>query len=125
MNYRNVTGGGTFPRTLQREGKEARGRTEGQLIIADAPDLALTLIISGVGLGMVLEPEAAPHIAAGRLVHVLEEWCVPLGGLHPIIRAGRISGIASPRGHVEVEAAKRTTRRIERCDELITRAVAM
>jgi len=82
INYRNISGGGTFPWTLQRNGKEVRSRAEGQLIFADAPDLAVTLIVAGAGLGMVLEAEAAPHVAAGRLVHVLEDWCVPFGGLH-------------------------------------------
>jgi DNA-binding transcriptional LysR family regulator len=82
VNYRNVSGGGTFPWTLQRNGKEFRIPTEGQLIVADAPDLALTLIQAGVGIGIVLEDEAAPHLAAGRLVQVLEDWCVPFGGLH-------------------------------------------
>ena len=48
---------------------------DGQLIIADDPDLAVTLIL-------ILEENAAPHLAAGRLVHVLEAWCVPFGGLH-------------------------------------------
>ena len=51
LNYRNVTGGGTFPWTLQRDGKEVRTRAEGQLMIADDPDLAVTLILSGAGLG--------------------------------------------------------------------------
>jgi DNA-binding transcriptional LysR family regulator len=82
VNYRNVSGGGTFPWMLQRDGKEVRSRAEGQLIVADAPDLALILILSGAGLGIVLEEEAAPHLAAGRLVHVLEDWSVPFGGLH-------------------------------------------
>jgi DNA-binding transcriptional LysR family regulator len=82
VNYRNVSAGGTFPWTLQRDGREVRSRAGGQLIIADAPDLALTLILAGVGLGMVLEDEAAPHLAAGQLVQVLEDWCVPFGGLH-------------------------------------------
>jgi DNA-binding transcriptional LysR family regulator len=82
VNYRNVSGGGTFPWTLQRDGKEVRSRTEGQLIIADDPDLAAIFILSGVGLGMMLEYEAAPHLKTGRLVHVLDEWCVPFGGFH-------------------------------------------
>ncbi|MGF6774139.1 DNA-binding transcriptional LysR family regulator [Paraburkholderia sp. GAS199] len=83
INYRNVSSGGTFPWTLQRaDGKEVRGRADGQLVIADAPDLAVTLILAGAGLGMVLEEQAAPHVAAGRLVHVLKDLCVPFGGLH-------------------------------------------
>lgn len=81
VNYR-LSGGGTFPWTLQRDGKEVRSRAEGQLIIEDAPDVAKSLILSGVGMGMVLEEEAAPHLATGQLVQVLEDWCVPFGGLH-------------------------------------------
>jgi DNA-binding transcriptional LysR family regulator len=40
------------------------------------------LILSGAGLGIVLEENAAPHLAAGRLVQVLDEWSVPFGGFH-------------------------------------------
>lgn len=82
LSYRNVSGGGIRPWILQRDGKEARGRGDGQLIIADDPDLAVNLILAGTTLGMVLEENAAPHLAAGRLVQVLEEWCFPFGGLH-------------------------------------------
>jgi DNA-binding transcriptional LysR family regulator len=82
VTYRNVSGGGTFPWTLQRDGKEFRSRAEGQLIIADDPELAVMLILSGAGLGIVLEENAAPHLAAGRLVQVLDEWSVPFGGFH-------------------------------------------
>lgn len=82
VNYRNVSGGGTFPWKLQCDGKEVRSRTEGQLIIADDPDLAAMLILSGAGLGMMLEYEAAPHLKAGQLVRVLDEWSVPFGGFH-------------------------------------------
>ncbi len=82
LNYRNVTGGGTFPWTLESNGKEVRSRAEGQLIIADDPDLAVTLILSGAGLGMILEENAAPHLKTGRLVQVLDEWSVPFGGFH-------------------------------------------
>jgi DNA-binding transcriptional LysR family regulator len=35
LNYRKVSGGGTRHWTLQGDGKEARGRGDGQLIIAD------------------------------------------------------------------------------------------
>jgi len=82
LNYRKVTGGGTFPWTVQREGKEVRSRAEGQLIIQDDPDLAVTLILEGAALGMVLEEIALPHLTTGRLVQVLDGWCVPFSGLH-------------------------------------------
>jgi DNA-binding transcriptional LysR family regulator len=93
--YRLITGGGHFPWKLERDGKEIRIRTSGQLILDD-PDLAANLIMEGAGLGLMLEPKASPHLAAGRLVQVLDDWCVPFGGLHlyypsrhvtPVLRA--------------------------------------
>ena len=36
--------------------------------------------IDGVGLAFMLEERAAPHIASGALVHVLEDWCPPFPG---------------------------------------------
>ena len=82
VNYRNVSGSGIFPWTLQRDGNEVRSRADGQLVIANDPDLAEVLILSGAGLGMMLEENARPHLATGRLVQVLTEWCHPFAGWH-------------------------------------------
>jgi len=81
INYRLLTGGGYAPWTFARDGKEYRPRLGGQLVLDD-PDLAMTLILSGAGLGYVLEARAAPELSAGRLVQVLDEWCVPFIGHH-------------------------------------------
>jgi DNA-binding transcriptional LysR family regulator len=81
INYRNLSGGGYFPWTLQRDGKEARVRAQGQLILDDG-ELAMTLILAGAGLGLFLEEHASPYLDAGRLVKVFDDWCVPVGGLH-------------------------------------------
>ena len=35
-----------------------------------------------MGLGYVMTHEVADDIAAGRLVQVLDEWCVPFPGYH-------------------------------------------
>jgi hypothetical protein len=61
INYRNVSGGGTFPWTLRCDDKEVRSRAEGQLILDD-PALADTLMLAGVGAGIMLEQKAAPHL---------------------------------------------------------------
>jgi DNA-binding transcriptional LysR family regulator len=82
VNYRNLSGSGNFPWTLQRDGKEVRNWTEGQLVIANDLDFAEILILSGAGLGMMLEETARPHLAAGRLVQVLDEWCHAFAGWH-------------------------------------------
>lgn len=36
--------------------------------------------IDGVGLAFLLEENAAPHLASGELVRVLEDWCPPFPG---------------------------------------------
>jgi DNA-binding transcriptional LysR family regulator len=82
LNYRDASGGGIRPWTLQCDGKEVRCRGEGQLIIQDDPDLALNFILAGAALGMVLEENALPHLKAGRLIHVLDGWSVPFDGFH-------------------------------------------
>jgi DNA-binding transcriptional LysR family regulator len=79
--YRLITGGGLFPWKLERDGKEVRARVGGQLILDD-PDLAATLMLAGAGLGLMLEPKAAPHLQDGRLIRVLDDWCIPFEGLH-------------------------------------------
>jgi DNA-binding transcriptional LysR family regulator len=36
--------------------------------------------IGGVGLTFMGEDRAAPHLASGALVRVLEDWCAPVPG---------------------------------------------
>jgi DNA-binding transcriptional LysR family regulator len=38
--------------------------------------------LTGFGLAYVMEDQAAPHLAAGRLVRVLADWCPPFSGYH-------------------------------------------
>ena len=41
----------------------------------------LDAALAGTGLAYLGEPAVAPHIAAGRLVSVLEDWSPPYPGL--------------------------------------------
>lgn len=45
-------------------------------------DIALLLraALDGVGLAFASEEHAAPHLASGALVRVLEDWCQPFPG---------------------------------------------
>lgn len=81
INYRFKSTGGYLPWKFEREGKEIRPRTEGQLILDDG-ELGEDMILAGVGLGYMLEPQAMPYLSAGRLVQVLDEFCPPHPGLH-------------------------------------------
>ena len=38
--------------------------------------------LDGVGLAFMSEEQAAPHLATGALVRVLEDWCAPFPGYH-------------------------------------------
>lgn len=81
VNYRLVGGGGLLPWEFARGGHEIRIRASGQLVVNDAV-LAGATVRAGAGLGYMLEEEVAAEVAAGRLVQVLDEWCVPFPGYH-------------------------------------------
>jgi DNA-binding transcriptional LysR family regulator len=49
-------------------------------LIVDDLDLVIRAAIDGVGLAYMAEPDAAPHLASGALVRVLEDWCQPFPG---------------------------------------------
>src|SRR5207245_7863280 len=52
---------------------------QGRLIVDDA-EIMIRAAIDGVGLAFMLEEQAAPHLANGALVRVLEDWCPPFAG---------------------------------------------
>jgi DNA-binding transcriptional LysR family regulator len=81
VNYRLIGGGGLLPWEFERDGKDIRFRPAGQLIVNDAT-LGAAAVLAGAGLGYMLEEEAKPHLNAGRLIQVLDEWCAPFPGLH-------------------------------------------
>src|SRR5437870_1226196 len=52
---------------------------QGPLIVDDV-ELIARAAIDGVGLAFMAEESAAPHLARGALVRVLEDWCPPYPG---------------------------------------------
>jgi DNA-binding transcriptional LysR family regulator len=51
----------------------------GPLIVNDVETM-IRATIDGAGLAFMLEAHAAPHLASGALVRVLEDWCPPFPG---------------------------------------------
>jgi DNA-binding transcriptional LysR family regulator len=49
-------------------------------LILDDEDLILQAAIDGAGLALVADDRAAPHVARGELVHVMEDWTPPFPG---------------------------------------------
>jgi DNA-binding transcriptional LysR family regulator len=81
INLRLPTAGGLYAWELGKGGRELRVRVEGQLVFNNAPMIMLAAM-GGFGLGCVLEDQAKAHIADGRLVRVLGDWCPPFAGYH-------------------------------------------
>jgi DNA-binding transcriptional LysR family regulator len=81
INLRLPTRGGLYAWEFEKGGREVRVRVEGPLILnATAPMLQAAL--AGFGLAYLPEDTVQPHIAAGRLARVLQNWCPAYPGYH-------------------------------------------
>src|SRR5467141_4925391 len=49
-------------------------------LVVDDVEIMVRAAIDGVGLAFMSEEHAAPHLASGELVRVLEDWCPPFPG---------------------------------------------
>ena len=91
---RRLTGSGALYRwEFAKADKRLAVLVDGPLIL-EADDMMLAAALDGVGLALVSEADAEPHIAAGRLVRALEDWCPPIPGFflyHPRSRQGSAS----------------------------------
>lgn len=63
------------------DGKTFDVAVDGSLI-TNSLDHVVRAAVTGVGIGFALEEYAAAHLAAGRLVPILEEWAAPFAGFH-------------------------------------------
>ena len=81
INQRLPTYGGFYAWEFERDGRELRVRVDGPLAF-NLARLAIQAALCGDGLACVLEQSVADHIAAGRLIRVLADWCPPFAGYH-------------------------------------------
>ncbi len=81
INIRLPTYGGLFPWDLEKNGREVKVRGEGQLVF-NSLGMRLHSALDGLGVAYMPEDQALPHIADGRLVRVLEDWCPSFSGYH-------------------------------------------
>lgn len=65
---------------FERRGEAMLIDAPGSLTL-DASDLMLTAVLEGAGLAYISEAAIADHVAAGRLITVLEDWSPPYPGL--------------------------------------------
>ncbi|MBP2200024.1 LysR family transcriptional regulator [Pantoea cypripedii] len=81
INLRLPTHGGLYAWEFEKEGEELRVRVEGPAVFNNIFHV-LDASVSGFGLAHVPEDLAAPLIAEGKLVRVLEDWCPYWDGYH-------------------------------------------
>lgn len=78
LNFRH--GAGETYRWEFDKGKQSLAvAVDGPLVVDDV-QLLIRAAIDGVGLTFLMEGHAAPYLADGRLIRVLEDWCEPFAG---------------------------------------------
>lgn len=78
VNYRHGSGE-VYRWELDKGNQSLAVAVNGPLITNDI-GLMTRAAIDGVGLAFMSEEQAAPHLASGALVRVLEDWCPPFPG---------------------------------------------
>ena len=81
INLRLPTHGGLYVWEFEKNRRELNVRVEGQLVF-NSTALILDAALSGFGLAYLPEEQVRAHLAAGRLVRVLADWCPPFPGYH-------------------------------------------
>lgn len=81
ISLRLPTHGGLYAWEFGKGRRELRVHVEGQLVFNNLA-LRLNAVLAGLGLAYLPEDRVQAHIAAGRLVRVLADWCPPYAGYH-------------------------------------------
>ena len=81
INLRLATQGGRYPWEFEKKSRPLRLRVEGQLIFNTMRPI-LTAALEGFGIAFVPEDSVRLHVARGKLVQVLDDWCQPVAGFH-------------------------------------------
>lgn len=81
INLRLPTSGGLYAWELERGKRQLKVRVEGQLVFNNIA-LRLNAALAGFGLACIPEDQVQEHLADGRLIRVLADWCPPFTGYH-------------------------------------------
>ena len=81
INSRLPTYGTIFQWGLEKDGHHLKLRSDGQLVL-NTLGLRIAAALDGMGIAYLPEDQILAHIAAGRLVRVLDDWCQPFPGYH-------------------------------------------
>ncbi len=101
IGLRLPTHGGLMVWEFKRQGRKINAHVTGRLVFNNS-EMAVTAVLAGHGLGWIPEDIVSPHIAAGRLVKVLDNWAMTYPGYHLYYASRR----ASPALALVVEALR-------------------
>ena len=93
INLRLPTHTSLYAWEFERGSRELRVRVDGQLTFNTTGQL-LNGALAGLGLAYVPEGLVHPHIAKGRLIRVLADWCPSYSGYHLFYPSRRQSASA-------------------------------
>ncbi len=93
INLRLPTYGGLYAWEFEKGGRELKVRVEGPLVFNNIA-LRLSAVLAGLGLAYLPEDRVQAHLAKGRLVRVLADWCPPFSGYHLYYPSRRQSSAA-------------------------------
>jgi DNA-binding transcriptional LysR family regulator len=81
INIRLPTYGSIYAWEFEKRGRALKVRVEGQLVFNNIA-LRVNAALAGLGLAYLAEGQVQEHVAKGRLVRVLADWCPPFSGYH-------------------------------------------
>lgn len=81
INLRLPTYGNVYAWEFEKNGREVRVQVDGPLTFNNLA-LRLSAALDGLGLACLPEDVVRPHIADGRLIRVLSDWCPKFSGYH-------------------------------------------
>lgn len=81
INQRMVRSGGIYVWDFDQEGGDLNVRVSGQLTFNTSEHI-IDAALAGLGIAFLPEEEFGSHIQEGRLVRILEPWCLPFPGYY-------------------------------------------
>lgn len=81
IGWRKVSSGEHFKWPFEKNGDQLQIAVNSHLLL-DSAELMVQAALVDAGIAFALEELVLPHIAAGRLIQLLDDWCAPCSGFY-------------------------------------------
>lgn len=79
INYRLMSSGAIYAWEFEKDGHGLNVKVDG-LLTFNEPELMLEAALDGLGVAYIFQEQIEAYVAAGRLVHLLEDWTPAFSG---------------------------------------------